>query len=71
MTVTSTTRQEHTMSAMTPSRARRIISRITANWAEMDHAQRRMLEIQTGITGLTRQHNRRTRVGDNELDTQL
>jgi hypothetical protein len=59
------------MSAATPSRARRIVSRITATWAEMDHAQRRMLEIQTGITGLTRQHNRRIRVHDNELDTQL
>jgi hypothetical protein len=52
------------MSATTRSLARRIISRITATWAEMDHAQRRMLEIQTGITGLTRQHNRRTRGHD-------
>jgi hypothetical protein len=37
----------------------------------MDHAQRRMLEIQTGVTGLTRQHGRRTRVHGTELDTQL
>ncbi len=57
------------MSPMTPSRGHRIVSRITATWAEMDHAQRRMLEIQTGITGLTRRHDRRTRVQDNELDT--
>jgi predicted membrane chloride channel (bestrophin family) len=72
MTVTKTrVQQEHTMSATTRSLARQIISRITATWAEMDHAQRRMLEIQTGITGLTRQHNRRTRGHDNELDTQL
>ena len=52
------------MSAMTPSRARRIVSQITATWADMDHAQRRMLEIQTGITGLTGDHHRRTRVID-------
>ena len=59
------------MSAATPSRARRIVSRITATWAEMDHAQRRMLEIQTGITGLTGQHNRRLRVHDDELGSPL
>jgi len=59
------------MNATTTSRARRIFSRITATWAEMDHAQRRMLEIQTGVTGLTRQHGRRTRVHGTELDTQL
>jgi hypothetical protein len=57
------------MSATTPSRARRIVSQITATWADMDHAQRRMLEMQTGVTGLTQQHTRRTRVHDNELDT--
>jgi predicted membrane chloride channel (bestrophin family) len=65
MTVTKArVQQEHTMSATTRSLTRQIISRITATWAEMDHAQRRMLEIQTGITGLTRQHNRRTREHD-------
>jgi hypothetical protein len=42
------------MSARTTSRVRRIVGRITDAWAEMDHAQRRKLEIQTGITGLTR-----------------
>jgi hypothetical protein len=47
------------------------VSRITAIWAEMDYAQRRMLEIQTGVTGLTGPHSRRTRWHDNELDTQL
>jgi hypothetical protein len=52
------------------SRARRIVSRITTTWADMDHAQRRLLEIQTGITGLTRQHNRRARILDNEPDIQ-
>jgi hypothetical protein len=64
-------REEHTMNATTTSRARRIVSRITATWADMDHAQRRMLEIQTGVTGLTRQHGRRTRGHDHDLDTQV
>jgi hypothetical protein len=59
------------MNATSASRARRIVSRITATWAELDHAQRRMLEIQTGVTGLTRQHGRRTRVHDTDLDTQV
>ena len=59
------------MSATTTSRARRIVSRITATWAQMDYAQRRMLEIQTGVTGLAGRHGRRTRVHDNDLDTQL
>ena len=59
------------MNATSASRARRIVSRITATWAELDHAQRRMLEVQTGVTGLTRQHGRRTRVHDTDLDTQV
>jgi hypothetical protein len=59
------------MNATATSRARRIASRISATWAEMDYAQRRMLEIQTGITGLTGQHRRRTRMHDTELDTKL
>jgi hypothetical protein len=56
------------MSPTTTSRARRIASRITATWADMDHAQRRLLEIQTGITG---QQRRRTRRHDGELDSKL
>lgn len=56
------------MSAITPSPARRIISRITATWAELDHAQRRMLEIQTGIPGLTGHGPRRTRIQDAGFD---
>jgi hypothetical protein len=55
---------------MSTSRARQIVSRITATWAEMDRAQRRMLEIQTGITGLTEQRNRRIPTHDNDLNTQ-
>jgi hypothetical protein len=54
------------MSTRTTSRTRRIVSRVAAAWAEMDYAQRRMLETQTGITGLTRQHGRRARVHRNE-----
>jgi hypothetical protein len=59
------------MSSTSASRTRRIVSRITAGWAEMDYAQRRMLEIQTGITGVTRHHVRRSRVHRNGPDTQL
>jgi hypothetical protein len=57
------------MSAATTSRTRRIISRISAGWAELDHAQRRLLEIQTGTTGLTRRHHPSTRVHDSEHQT--
>jgi len=59
------------MSPASTSRTRRIVSRITASWADMDHAQRRLVEIQTGITGLTRDHGRRTRVNDKAPDDQL
>jgi hypothetical protein len=59
------------MSTTSASRTRRIVSRITATWADMDHAQRRLVEIQTGITGLTREHGRRTRVYDKSPDAQL
>jgi hypothetical protein len=59
------------MSATTTSRARRIANRITATWAEMTYAQRRTVEIQTGITGLTRGHGRGTRANDSGPDTQL
>lgn len=57
------------MNATTTSRARRIASRISATWTEMDYAQRRMLELQTGITGLTGQPRRRTRTHYDGLDT--
>jgi hypothetical protein len=56
------------MSAITTSPARRIVSRIAATWAELDHAQRRMLEIQTGIPGLTGRQPRRTRVQDSGFE---
>jgi hypothetical protein len=49
------------MDPTTRSRTRRIVGRIAATWSELDHAQRRMLEIQTGVTGLTVPRNRRTR----------
>ncbi len=49
------------MTLTTKSRARRIVSRISSTWAELDYAQRRMLEIQSGVGGLTAHHGRRTR----------
>jgi hypothetical protein len=57
------------MSTTTTSRARRIVNRISATWSELDYAQRRLLEIQTGTTGLTRQHNPRTSVHDGEFES--
>jgi hypothetical protein len=47
------------MSTITESRARRIVSRAAEIWAELDHAQRRLLEIRTGIPELTRPQGRR------------
>jgi hypothetical protein len=60
-----------TMSPTSASRTRRIVSRITANWAEMDHAHRRMLEIQTGTTGLSSRQGRKSRSHAGERDTEL
>jgi hypothetical protein len=42
-----------TIATKTP-RARRLVRRLTATLSELDHAQRRLLELQTGTTGLTR-----------------
>lgn len=58
------------MSATTSSRRHRIVSRITAKWAEMGYAQRRLVEIQTGITGLTGQHHHTTRAPRGEVHIQ-
>jgi hypothetical protein len=44
------------MGTTTAFRLGRILSRIAATWDELDHAQRRLLEIRTGATGLTRAH---------------
>jgi hypothetical protein len=40
------------MSTSISSRLRRISSRVTKTWAELDYAQRRLLEIHTGIPNL-------------------
>ena len=36
------------MSTTTPSKARRALSTIKRVWNEMDHAQRRLIELRTG-----------------------
>jgi hypothetical protein len=41
----------------TTSRTRRIARRINAVWTELDYAQRRLLEIRTGATGLVRRRD--------------
>ncbi|MGA2014929.1 MAG: hypothetical protein ABSH51_30985 [Solirubrobacteraceae bacterium] len=45
----------------TTSRARRIVSRISATWAELDYAQRRLFEIQTGTPVPPRPRRRHAR----------
>lgn len=42
------------MSATKNSRLGRIAGRVKEIWAELDYAQARMLEIRTGVPGLTR-----------------
>jgi hypothetical protein len=37
------------MSITYHSRTRRIIGRVTQIWSELDHAQRRLLELRTGV----------------------
>jgi hypothetical protein len=54
------------MESTATSRVRRIMSRIAATWDELDHAQRRLLEIQTGTTGLTRGRGSRPRGQDSQ-----
>jgi hypothetical protein len=41
------------MKAVTDSRPRRTIERVRQIWAELDYAQRRLLEIRTGVPSLT------------------
>ena len=37
------------MKLVTPRRVGRIVERIRGTWSELEYAQRRMLEIQTGV----------------------
>jgi hypothetical protein len=59
------------MSSTSASRTRRIVSRITSTWAEIDHAQRRKFELQTGIATPSRRHDRKTSPQATERDTQF
>jgi hypothetical protein len=49
------------MTTITESRGSRIIRRVAEILDELDYAQRRLLEIQTGVPGFTRRRGRRTR----------
>lgn len=42
-----------TMTRIGKSRVRRIAQRVRRAWGEMDYAQRRLLELQTGVPRLT------------------
>ncbi len=44
------------MSVTTTSRARRIFRRIATTWSDLDYAQRRMFELQTGTRAQSRRH---------------
>jgi hypothetical protein len=50
------------------SRLRRLFSRVTQTWAELDYAQTRLLEIQTGIPNLTRPKRPRISRSVSELE---
>jgi hypothetical protein len=42
------------MSATKPSRVRRTARQVKEVWAELGYAQARLLEVRTGVPGLTR-----------------
>ncbi len=65
------TDRSNIMRTPTPSHARRIVSRISATWAELDHAQRRLFEIQTGTTGLTPTRIQRARASAGHRESHL
>ncbi len=52
------------MSATFTTRARRIASRIAETWSDLDHAQRRLFEIQTGTSAASRGRHPRPRGRD-------
>jgi len=56
------------MSTSILSRPRRIFSRVTETWAELDYAQRRLLELRTGIPNLTPPKRPRISRSVSELD---
>jgi hypothetical protein len=41
-------RRKESEMTTTPTRLRRLANRVQRTWSEMDHAQRRLLEIRTG-----------------------
>ena len=55
---TTGTARSHAMSTISKARTSQIIRRVTQVWAELDHAQRRLLEIRTGLPELTRRERR-------------
>ena len=61
-------RTEPSMSTSILSRPRRIFSRVTETWAELDYAQRRLLELRTGIPNLTPPKRPRISRSVSELD---
>ena len=56
------------MTAATDPRAYRLIGRIRHTWAELDYAQRRLLEIRTGIPSLAQPERARLRGSTGKLE---
>jgi hypothetical protein len=53
MSTPAISRTERSMTTSILSRLRRIFSHVMETWTELDYAQRRLLEIRTGIPNLT------------------
>lgn len=56
------------MTTATDFRALRVIGRIKQIWAELDYAQRRLLEIRTGIRSLAQPERARLRGSTEKLE---
>jgi hypothetical protein len=56
------------MRTASASRTGRTIQRAKELWSELDYAQRRMLEIRTGVPFITPEERRRSRLRVNQLE---
>lgn len=56
------------MGTATGSRARRTIGRLKRLWRELDYAERRVLEIRTGVPFSTPEERRRSRLRVAQLE---
>ncbi len=59
------------MTTANSSRIVRMIARVKQIWSELDYAQRRLLEVTTGVTGLTRSEHSSLRQRIDQLELQF